>query len=94
MGLTSCSSSKERTPGKVRVCVDMRSANRAIKRERHVTPTLSEIISELNGATVFSKMDLNQGYNQIVLHDSILWYITTFATHLGLRRYTRLFFGN
>ncbi|XP_033127652.1 uncharacterized protein K02A2.6-like [Anneissia japonica] len=57
----------KKTPGKVRVCVDMRQPNTAIKRERHIIPTISEIIHELNGATVFSKLDLNQGYNRIEL---------------------------
>ena len=50
--------------GKVRVCIDMRQVNKAIKRERHVTPTISEIVNDLNGAKIFSKLDLNQGYNQ------------------------------
>lgn len=37
----------------------MRQANKAIKRERHITPTLDDIIAELSGATVFSKYDMN-----------------------------------
>ena len=37
-------------------------------------------------------MDLNQGYNQIKLAPESR-YITTFSTHLGLRRFTRLNFG-
>ena len=78
--------------GKIRVCVDMRQANKAIKRERHSMPTIDELVTELSGASVFSKLDLNQGYNQLELDESSR-YITTFATHLGLRRYTRLFFG-
>lgn len=78
--------------GKVRVCVDMRAANIAIKREHHPTPTLTEFVGEMNGAKVFSKIDLNQGYNQLEL-DEESRYITTFSTHVGLRRYTRLFFG-
>ena len=41
---------KPKSPGKVRVCVDMRQANKAIKRERHVTPTIKEMIGDLNGA--------------------------------------------
>lgn len=83
---------KPKSPDKVRVCVDMRSANKAIKRERHATPTLDELKTMLSGAKVFSKLDLNQGYNQLEL-DEDSRYITTFATHLGLYRYKRLFFG-
>jgi hypothetical protein len=46
----------------------------------------------LNGATVFSKLDLNQGYNQLELAPESR-YITTFSTHLGLMCYKRLNFG-
>ena len=61
----------------------MRQINNAIKRERHVTPTISEMVSDLNGAKVFSKLDLNQGYNQLEL-DQESRYLTTFSTHMGL----------
>ena len=37
---------KPKSPGQVRVCVDMRQANQAIKRERHVTPTIKEMGSQ------------------------------------------------
>ena len=70
----------------------MRAANQAIKRERHITPTIDEVIVKLNGAKIFSKIDLNQGYHQIELEENSR-YITTFSTHLGLRRYKRLSFG-
>ena len=82
----------KKSPGQVRVCVDMRRANVAIKRERHVTPTINEVIHDLNGACVFSKLDLNQGYNQLELDESSR-YITTFSSHFGLWRYRRLNFG-
>ena len=39
-------------PGQIRVCTDMRKPNLAIERERHITPTVSEVISDLNGAAV------------------------------------------
>ena len=55
-------------PGGVRLCVDMGEANKAISRERHLLPTLDEVIHDLNGPTVFSKLDLNQGYHQLLLH--------------------------
>lgn len=54
---------KPRSPNEIRICVDMRMANRAIQRERHVTPTVDDIIHNLNGATVFSKLDLKDIIN-------------------------------
>ena len=42
--------------GDVRICVDMRMANKAIRRERHPTPTIDDLIQTLNGATVFLKL--------------------------------------
>ena len=66
--------------------------NKAIERERYSTPTIDDIITELNGAQLFSKIDLNNGYHQLVLHEESR-YITTFTTHVGLRRYKRLMFG-
>ena len=70
----------------------MRAANQAIERERHPVPTVEDLIVDLNGATVFSKIDLNQGYHQLEL-DEESRSITTFATHIGLFRYKRLSFG-
>ena len=83
---------KPNNPKDIRLCVDMRKANQAIKRERHVTPTIDDIILELNGSTVFSKVDLNKGFHQLVLSEESR-NMTTFATNVGLRRYKRLNFG-
>ena len=76
----------------VRLCVDMRMPNRAIKRERYPSPTVDDLIHTLNGATVFSKFDLRSGYHQLVLAEESRS-ITTFVTHKGLMRYKRLNFG-
>ena len=46
----------------------------------------------MQGANRFSKLDLKHGYHQLELHPSSR-YITTFSTHVGLRRYKRLNFG-
>ena len=70
----------------------MRAPNTAIRREHHITPTVDDIVAQLNGSTVFSKLDLNNGYHQIELAPESR-YITTFSTHVGLRRYKRLSFG-
>ena len=81
-----------KTNGDVRICVDIRMANKAIERERHPMPTIDELIHDLNGSNVFSKMDLKAGYNQLVLEEESRP-ITTFSTHIGLFRYKRLNFG-
>ena len=78
--------------GNVRICVDMRMANRAIKRVRHLIPTVNDISFELNQAQYFTKLDLSQAYHQIPLAEESR-YITTFTTHIGLYRYTRMNYG-
>ena len=83
---------KPRNPNEIRICIDMRQANKAIRRERHPQPTLDDIQNRLNGASVFSKLDLRSGYHQLIL-DEQSRYITTFSTHIGLWRYKRLNFG-
>ena len=74
---------KPSKPNEIRICVDMRSLNQAIIRERHVIPTIDDVVSDLNGCKVFSKIDLNQGYHQIPLHSDSRQF-TKFSTHLGL----------
>ena len=83
---------KPKSPNEVRICIDMRMPHTEIQRERHITPTLDDILCDLSGATVFFKLDLNNGYQQLELDPSSR-YITTFSTHCGLRRYKRLNFG-
>ena len=70
----------------------MRRANSAIERERHPIPTIEEVLHDLNGSTVFSKLDLKWGFHQVEL-DEKSREITTFVTHRGLYRYKRLMFG-
>ncbi|XP_053381848.1 uncharacterized protein K02A2.6-like [Mercenaria mercenaria] len=83
---------KSKSPNDVRICVDMRKANLALKRERHVVPTVDDIIIELNGSTVFSKVDLYKGFHQLELSEESR-NMTVFASHVGLWRYKRLNFG-
>ena len=80
------------TEEKHRVFVDMREPNLAIMREGHQMPTVDELINDLNGAKIFSKVDLRSGYHQLEL-DKNSRSITTFSTHVGLFRYKRLHFG-
>ena len=69
--------------GAVRICVDMREANKAVPRTNHVMPTIDELITYLNGSSVFSTLDLNSAYHQLELCPESR-YITTFTTNVGL----------
>ena len=55
--------------GDIRVCMDMRRANEAIIRERHPIPMVEELLQNLNGSAVFSKIDLKWGFHQILLSE-------------------------
>ena len=78
--------------GDGRICGDMRRANQAIIRERQPIPTVEEVLQDLNGSTVFSRVDLKWGFHQILLAEESR-HVTTFVTHRGLYRYTRHMFG-
>ena len=78
--LPDCSST-QKTPGQICICTDMRAKNQAIKRTNHSTQTFTEIIHELKGAKIFSKIDRNQGYNQWELVEGSCE-IITFKSHV------------
>ena len=58
---------KPKSPNEVRVCVYIRLPNRTIRRERHPSLNVDDIINSLNGAKKFSKLDLRSGYHQLIL---------------------------
>ncbi|XP_062616425.1 uncharacterized protein K02A2.6-like [Saccostrea cucullata] len=72
----------------IRLCVDMRQANTSPSPYS----SIDEILHEMNGSTVFSKLDVTWAYHQIELKPESRE-ITTFVTHKGLFRYKRLMFG-
>ena len=78
--------------GEIRLCLDLRLANTAVKRTRHPIPTVEEVFEKLTGCEVFSKIDLKAGYRQIELAEESRD-ITTFRTESGLYRSKRLVFG-
>ena len=67
-------------------------ANKEIVRERNPIPTFDEVLYDLNGSTVFSKLNFKWGFHQVELEEES-GEITTFVTHRGLYRYKRLMFG-
>ena len=78
--------------GRIRLCLDPKDLNKAVKRPHHYTKTLDDILPKLNGAKYFSILDARSGYWNIKLNEpsSLL---TTFNTPFGRYKYNRLPFG-
>ncbi len=82
----------QKCDGDVRVCIDPRHLNTALKHPHHKTPTLDEIPHHFQGANVFSKLDAKSSYWPVLL-DVESQQLTTFHTPFGRYCYVRLPFG-
>lgn len=78
--------------GDIRLCVDMRRANLAIRFESYPFPTAEDLMAKLDAAAYFSKIDIKDAYHQVELAQESR-FITTFITKDGLYRFKRLMFG-
>lgn len=79
--------------GDVRLVLDMRVLNQALTWRRVQIPTVDEILQKMEGATIFTEVDLSQGYLQVTLAEESR-YITAFQTpDDGPHRFTRLIMG-
>ena len=78
--------------GAMRICIDPRPLNKALKREHYPLPTMDDILPALADDKVFSKVDLRNGYWHVVL-DEESSFLTTFQTPQGRFRWRRLPFG-
>ena len=82
----------EKPNGKLRVCLDPRPLNLAIKRHHHQLPTADEIFSEMQGAKIFSKLDASSGYWQVPV-DEDSSFLLTFMTPFGRYKFKRMPYG-
>ena len=79
-------------PGKLRICIDPKDLNSAIRRSHYPMPTLSDILPKITNAKVFTVLDAKEGFWQIKL-DEESSLLTTFWTPHGRYRWLRMPFG-
>ena len=70
--VSSSVSSKKKKDGSMRLCVDYRQLNKVTIKNKYPLPRIDELMDQLVGARVFSKIDLRLGYHQIKVKDEYI----------------------
>ena len=74
-------------PNKLRICIDPKDLNRAIKQPHYPLPTVEEVATSLSKAKVFSVLDSKSGFWQVLLDEACI------RLTFGRFRWLRMPFG-
>ena len=78
--------------GSLRMVVDYRALNKLTIKNRYPLPRIDDLLDQLQGARIFSSLDLLSGYHQVPLHPSDVPK-TAFRTPIGSYQFRVLSMG-
>nr|GEU72413.1 putative reverse transcriptase domain-containing protein [Tanacetum cinerariifolium] len=78
--------------GFFRMCIDYRELNKLIIKNRYPLPMIDDLFDQLQGSSVYSKIDLGSGYHQLRVEDEDIPK-TTFRTRYGHYEFQVIPFG-
>ena len=82
----------KKSNGKLRVCIDPKPLNKALKGSHYPLPVIDDLLPDLSKAKVFSVCDVKNGFWHVEL-DEESSYLTTFGTPFGRYRWLKMPFG-
>ncbi|GJU15784.1 putative reverse transcriptase domain-containing protein [Tanacetum coccineum] len=78
--------------GSFRICIDYRELNKLTIKNRYTLPRIDDLFDQLQGSSVYSKINLRSGYHQLRIREEDIP-ITAFITRYGHYEFQVMPFG-
>ena len=82
----------KKNDGSIRMCIDYQELNKVTIKNRYPLPRIDDLLDQLQGAQVFSKVDLRSGYHQVRVKEEDIPKIA-FSTRYGHYKLIVMSFG-